>query len=93
MNLLIAETLSQNKLCTNMSHTTEVVAIFVRFFVYLGENFVATTTSFGPLQSEISSVDDGPLKPYHRTKKFANNSYTSVSLTIFEIFDVKRIFP
>ena len=60
MNSLIAETLSQNKLCTDMSHTTEIRVIFVRFFACFGQNLVVTATSLRPLQSEISFVDDDP---------------------------------
>jgi len=93
MNFLIAETLSQTKLCIVMSHRTEVMAIFVRFFAYFGQNLVAMATSLRPLQSEISCLDWLTLKPCHRTKKVVNNHYISVSLTIFDIFDVKRIFP
>jgi len=53
MNSLIAEILSQTKLCIDMSHTTEVMAIVVRFFAYFGQNLVAMATSLRPLQSSL----------------------------------------
>jgi len=40
-----------------MSLTTEVIAIFVRFFANFSQNLVAMATSLRPLQSEISSLD------------------------------------
>jgi len=57
MNFPIAQTPSQTKLCMDMSHTTEVMAIFVVFFAYFGQNVVAMATSLRPLQSEMSSFD------------------------------------
>jgi len=41
----------------DMLHTSEVMAIFVRFFADFGQNLVAVATSLRPLQSEISSLD------------------------------------
>jgi len=41
----------------DMSHTTEVMAISVIFFAYVGQNVIAMATSLRPLQSEMSSLD------------------------------------
>jgi len=41
----------------NMTHTTEVITIFVRFFAYFGQKLVAMATSLRSLQSEMSSLD------------------------------------
>jgi len=43
--------------CMEMSLTTEVMAIFVIFFTYFGQNLVAMATSLRPLQSEMSYLD------------------------------------
>jgi len=57
MNSTIAQTLSQKtKLCTDMLHTTEVMANFVIFGLFL-QNLVAMATSLRPLQSEMSPLD------------------------------------
>ena len=40
-----------------MSHTTEVITIFVKFFAYFGQNLVAMATLLRHLQSQISSFD------------------------------------
>jgi len=46
--------LSQIKLCMDMLHTTDVMAIFVICLpIYFGQNLVAMATSLRPLQSEI----------------------------------------
>jgi len=96
MNSLIAETVSQNQtlhwyITYNWSYSQ-----FCEIFAYFGQNVVAMATSLRSLQSEISLkkyfLIGCPLKPYHITKKFVNNCYTSASLFIFETFDVKRIF-
>jgi len=47
-------------------------------------------TSLRPLQSEISSLHWSSPKPCHRTKKFDNNCYTTISLTILGRLFVKR---
>jgi len=57
MNSLISQTLSQNQICMDMLHTTEIMAIFVIFLAYFGQNLVAMATSLTPLQSEMSSLD------------------------------------
>ena len=57
MNSLIAQTYLKTKLCMDMLHTTEVMAIFVIFFAYFGQNLVAMATPLTPLQSEMSSLD------------------------------------
>jgi len=41
----------------DMLHTTEVMAIFVTFVAYFGQNLVAMATSLRPLQSEMYSLD------------------------------------
>jgi len=51
MNSPLAQTLSQTKLCMDVSLTTEVMAIFV-IFAYFGQNLVAMATSLRTLQSE-----------------------------------------
>jgi len=56
MNSLIDETPSQNQTLHGLD-TTEVMAIFVRFLAYFGQNLVAMVTSLRPLQSEMSSFD------------------------------------
>jgi len=38
----------------DMLHTTEVMAIFVIFLAYFGQNLVAMATSLRPLRSEMS---------------------------------------
>jgi len=40
-----------------MSLTTEVMAIFVIFWAYFGQNLIVMATSFRPLESEMSSLD------------------------------------
>ena len=57
MNSLISQTLSQNQICMDMLHTTEIMAIFVIFLAYFGQNLVAMATSLTPLESEMSSLD------------------------------------
>jgi len=37
----------------DISHTTEAMAIFVRFLAYFRQKLVAMSTSFKPLQSEM----------------------------------------
>ena len=54
MNSLIAQTYVKTKLCMDMLHTTEVMAILGRFFAYFSQNLVAIATSLRPLQSEMS---------------------------------------
>ena len=57
----------------DMSHTTELMAIFVKFWpilakiwlqilAYFGQNLVAMATSLRPLQSEMSSFDWSTMK-------------------------------
>ena len=57
MNSPIDKPNLKTKLCMDMLHTTEVMAIFVIFFAYFGQNLVAMATSLRPLQSEMSSLD------------------------------------
>jgi len=40
-----------------MLHRTEVMATFVIFFVYFGQNVVAMATSLRPVQTEMPSLD------------------------------------
>jgi len=54
---MIAQTMSQTKLCMDMLHITEVVAIFVIFLHILAKKMVGMGTSLRPLQSEMSSLD------------------------------------
>jgi len=54
MNSLIVPPYPKIKLCMDMLHKTEVMAIFVIFLpIYFGQNLVAMATSLRPLQSEI----------------------------------------
>jgi len=49
MNFPIAQTYLKTKLCMDMLHATEVMAIFVIFGLF-GQNLVAMATSLRPLQ-------------------------------------------
>jgi len=66
----------------DVSLTTEVMAIFVIFLAYFGQNLVAMATSPRPLQSEMSIFIGRPLKPYPRTINFVNSCYTSEVVSI-----------
>jgi len=57
MNSLIAQTYLKTKLCMDMLHTTEVMAILCEFLAYFGQKLVAMATSYRPLQSEMFSLD------------------------------------
>jgi len=92
MNLLIAETLSQSQTLHACVSYNSSYGHFCETFAYYGQNVHSMATSLKPLQSEISLVDWLTLKRCHRTKKFVNNCYTNIYLTIFEIFEVKRFF-
>ena len=48
MNFPIAQTLCQNQTLDGLTHTTEVMAIFVIFLAYFGQNLVAMATSLRP---------------------------------------------
>ena len=56
MNSLIAETLSQNQ-TAHLLHTTEVMAISVRFFSYFGQSLMAVAMSVRHLQSVMYSLN------------------------------------
>ena len=62
MNSPMAQTYLNTKLCMDVSLTTEVMAIFVIFLPYFGQNLVAMATSLRLLQSEMSSLDWSTLK-------------------------------
>ena len=51
MNSPMAQPYLKTKLCMYMSLTSEVMAIFVIFLAYFGQNLVAMVTPLRPLQS------------------------------------------
>jgi len=57
MNSLIVQPYPKTKLCIDVLHTTELMAIFVIFLHILAKNLVAMAISLKPLQSEMSSLD------------------------------------
>jgi len=63
MNLLIGKLYLKTKLCIDVLHTSEIIAIFVKNFAYFGQNLLAMATSLRPLQPRIYSLVFGLSDP------------------------------
>jgi len=67
-----------------MSHTTEVMAIFVIFLPILAITWLPWQRPLDPslaIRNVVFGLVD-PQKPYPRTKNFVNNCYTSEVMPI-----------
>ena len=81
----------RTKIYTDMAHTTEVMAIFVRFFAHFGQQFWLSCP-LDPCNEKYLLWIGRPLKPYHRTKKFVNNWDTQACLSPFSRYLTLNVF-
>jgi len=66
-----------------MLYTTEVMAIFVIFWLILANIWLPWQRPLDPCNQKCLIWIGRPLKPYPRTKNFVNSCYTSEVISIW----------
>ena len=89
MNSQMAQTLSQNKLYIDMSYTTEVMAIFVKFWPILAKIWLPWQRPLDPCNQKCLLWIARPRKPPIISNRILVISHTNASICIYSYFSPK----
>ena len=90
VNSLIAPPYLKTKLCMDMLHTTEVMAILLTFLpIYFGQNLIAMATSLDPCNQTCLLWIGLPQKPPVISNRILVISHTNAFICIYSYFNPK----